>query len=114
MLGLFNIDGGGGQQQEGGVALLVKENGIFTVENEKAVGLNTISFELVTGLRRNEQWYVVGCCLPPSDKEGETRRRMNAVLDAQTTGTRLLLLSDLNADLDCPQTRQEEISTADL
>ena len=96
------------------MTLLIRENNSFTVENEKTVGPNIISFELVTGRRRNERWYVVGCYLPPSDTEGETRRRTKAALEAQPPGTRLLLLGDLNADLDCPRTRQEEILATDL
>ena len=90
----------------GGVALLVRETNYFTVENEKAVGPNVISLKLVTGRRKNERWYVVGCYLPPSDKEGEAHRRTKAALEAQPTGTRLLLLGNLNAGLDCPWTRR--------
>ena len=52
-----------------GVALLVKEQEGFRVENEKAVGPNVISFELITG--EKERGDVVGCYLPPSDKKGE-------------------------------------------
>ena len=47
------------------MVLLVRENDLFTVENEKAVGPNIISFELLTGRRKDERWYVVGCYLPP-------------------------------------------------
>ena len=65
---------------------------------------NIILFELVAELCRNEGWHVVGCYVLPSDKEGEARHCMNIALDAQPAGTRLLLLDDLNADLDCPWT----------
>jgi exonuclease III len=53
----------------GGVALLVREDDdyTFTVENEKVVGANVISFEMVTG--RHKRWFVVGCCIPPSDRD---------------------------------------------
>ena len=49
-----------------------KERDGFRVENEKAVGPNVISFELITGddEGKEERWYVVGCYLPPSDKRG--------------------------------------------
>ena len=73
------------------------------MENEKAVGPNVILFKLLTGRRKDKRWYV-GCYLPPSDKEGETHRRTKAALDAQPVETRLLLLGNLNADLDCPRT----------
>ena len=69
---------------------LVRETNYFTVKNEKAVGPNVISFELVTGRRQNERWYVVGCYLPPSDKEREAHRRTKAALEAQPARTRLL------------------------
>ena len=51
--------------RRGGVALSVRETDYFTVENEKAVGPNIISFELVTGRRQIERWCVVGCYLLP-------------------------------------------------
>ena len=78
------------------------------------MGPNGISFGFLTGRRKDERRYVVGCYLPSSGKEGETHWRTKAALDAQPAGTRLLLLGDLNADLDCPRTRQEEILAADL
>ena len=97
--------------RRGGVALLVRENNAFTIENERARGPNVISFELLSG---EERWYVVGCYLPPSDKGGEAHRRLEHVLGLQPEGTRLLLLGDLNADLDFPRNRQEEVLAADL
>ena len=49
---------------------MAKERDGFRVENEKAVGPNIISFDLITGNDEGEEerWYVVGCYLPPSDK----------------------------------------------
>ena len=49
------------------MALFVKEREGFRVENEKAMGPNIISFELVTGddEEEEERWCVVGCYLPP-------------------------------------------------
>ena len=98
--------------RRGGVALLVRENDNFSVENEKVRGPNVISFELITG--KDERWYAVGCYLPPTDVEGRARRTVEAALAAQPRGTRLLLMGDLNADLDCPRDRQEEILASDL
>ena len=93
----------------GGVALLVRENNewAFTVENEKVVGPNVISFELVTG--RHKRWFVVGCYLPPSDKEGATQRMVIDALENRPKGTCPMLIGDLNANLDFPRDRQEEI-----
>ena len=111
---LFDIGGDDGQRQEGGSGATGQGEQLFTAENEKATGPKVISFELLTRRRRDEWWYIVGCYLLPSDKEGETHRRTKAALDAQPARTWLLLLGDLNADLDCPRTRHEEILAADF
>ena len=55
-------------QNCGGVALAVRENSLFRVENERVVGPNVISFEMVVA--EDERWFVVGCYLPPSDTGG--------------------------------------------
>ena len=54
-------------KRRGGVALLVKDREGFRVENEKVVGPNVISFELITSgdEGEGERWYVVKCHLPP-------------------------------------------------
>ena len=91
----------------GGIALLVMENDAFTIENEKVVCPNVISFEMVTG--RHKRWFVVGCYLPPSDKEGETQRMVIAALEDRPVGTCPIVVGDLNSDLDFPRDRQEEI-----
>ena len=59
-------------KRRGGVSRLEKEREGFRVENEKTMGPNGISFELITGDNEGEEerWYVVECDLPPSDKEG--------------------------------------------
>ena len=91
----------------GGIALLVMENDAFTIENEKVVCPNVISFEMVTG--RHKRWLVVGCYLPPSDKEGETQRMVIAALEDRPVGTCPIVVGDLNSDLDFPRDRREEI-----
>ena len=91
---------------------MVRESDAFTIENERARGPNIILFELITG--PEEQWFVVGCYLPLSDKRAEPRQHLEITLGLQPEGTRLLLLGNLNADLDFLQDRQEDVLAADL
>ena len=84
----------------GGVALAVRENSLFRTENERIVGPNVISFEMVVA--RNERWFVVGCYLPPSDKGGEAQRLVTAALEGAPAGSLPLVIGDLNSDLDFP------------
>ena len=93
----------------GGVSLLVRENDdwAFTIENEKVVGPNVVSCEMVTG--PHKRWFVVGCYLPPSDKEGVTQRIVIATLESRPKGACPIVIGDLNSDLDFPRDRQEEI-----
>ena len=51
---------------------MVKEREGFKVENERAVGPNVISFELITGDNKGEEerWYMMECYLPPLTKRG--------------------------------------------
>ena len=94
---------------------MVREREGFSVENDRAVGPNVISFELVTGEGEEvEQWYVVGAYLPPSDKEGETQRRLLQALKEQPKGTKPLIIGDFNSDLDVPRTTQEEVLAAEM
>ena len=72
------LTAGAGIANCGGIALLVKENDAFTIKNEKVVGPNVISFEMLTG--PHTRWFVVGCYLPPSDKEGVTQRMVITAL----------------------------------
>ena len=103
-------------ERRGGVAPLAKERDRFRVENKKAVGPNVILFELITGDDEGgkEWWYVVGCYLPPSDKEGEAQRRVLQALGEQPEGTKPLIIGDLNASLDVPRTTQEEVLAAEM
>ena len=55
-------------QSCGSVALAVRENSLFRTENERIVGPNVISFEMVVA--KYERWFVVGCYLLPSDTGG--------------------------------------------
>ena len=98
----------------GGVSLLVRENGPFSVEEVKVWGENVLSFELQVGEGDKEQWHCVGAYLPPSDKEGKAQRLMTAAIKAQPKGARLMVLGDLNANLDSPRGRQEDVLAAEV
>ena len=101
---------GAGTANCGGITLLVKENNTFTIENEKVVGPNVISSEMLTG--PHKRWFVVGCYLPPSDKEEVTHRMVITALESRPEGTCPIVVCDLNSDLDFPWDRQEEILSA--
>ena len=47
---------GAGTANCGGITLLVKENDAFTIENEKVVGPNVISFKMLTGPHKPWLW----------------------------------------------------------
>ena len=51
----------------GGVSLLWREGDHHEMENGKVRGPNTVTCEVQTGEAR---YYVVGCYMPPSNKEG--------------------------------------------
>ena len=72
----------------GGVELIAKDNGAFSIENEKTVGPNVITFELITGKTASviERWYVARYYLPPSDKEGKAQRLVIQALKDQLKG----------------------------
>ena len=86
----------------GGISLLVRENGPFSVEEVKVWGENVLSFQLQVGEEEEDRWHCVGAYFPPSDKEGKAQRLMTAAVKAQPKGARLMVLGDLNADLDSP------------
>ena len=96
----------------GGVGLVYRKSKRFSVENAKVVGPNVISFEMV--LHKLEQWFVVGCYFPPSDKGGEAQRLALSALKNAPSGTHLLLIGDLNADLEYPRDIQEEVLSSEL
>ena len=56
---------------------------------------------------------LVGGYLPPSDKAGDAQRLMTAAIRAVPDGARLMVLGDLNADLDSPRGRQEDVLAAE-
>ena len=94
----------------GGVALAIRGNSLFRVKNERIVGPNVISFDLVVA--ENERWFVVGCYLPPSDKGGKAQRLATAALEGAPAGSIPLIVGDLNSDLDFPRDRHEEVLSA--
>ena len=91
----------------GGVALLAQKNDWARVENAKGVGTNVLSFELV--LKKEERFFVVGCYFPPFDKEGKAQWLVEQVLRDKPAGSMPLVIGDLNANLDAPRSRREEV-----
>ena len=55
----------------------------------------------------------MGAYLPPSDKAGDTQRLVMAAIRTRPDGARLMLFGDLNADLDSPRGRQEDVLAAE-
>ena len=96
----------------GGVALLARKSEWVTVENAKPIGTNVLSFELI--LNEEERFFAVGCYLAPSDKEGEARRLVAQALRDKPAGTMPLVIGDLNANLDAPRSREEEVLSHDM
>ena len=92
---------------------MVREGGSFGVEEVKVWGPNVLSFQLQVGEKEEERWHCVGAYLPPSDKAGDAQRLMTAAIRAVPDGARLMVLGDLNADLDSPRGRQEDVLTAE-
>ena len=55
----------------------------------------------------------VGAYFLPSDKEGKAQRLLATAIRAQPEGARPMVLGDLNADLDSPRGRQEDVLAAE-
>ena len=85
---------------------MVRDSKWVRVENEKVVGNNVISFELV--LNKEERFFAVGCYFPPSDKEGEARKLAEKALRERPKGAMPLVVGDFNANLDVPRNKEEE------
>ena len=80
-------------------------------ENAKVVGTNIISFKLV--LKKKEIFFAVGCYFPSSNKEGKAQRLVEQDLRDKLAGSMSLMIGDLNANLDAPQSRREEVLAQD-
>ena len=94
----------------GGVTLIYRSSDLFTIENEKVRGPNIVTFDLVLGKgKRTERWFTVGGYIPPSERDGATGRQIEELVASRPAGSRPLILADLNANLDFPRNRQEEI-----
>jgi hypothetical protein len=91
----------------GGVALLARESEFVQVENAKVVGTNVLSCELV--LNDDKRFFVVGCYLAPSDSLGRAQELVEQALWDKPEGTMPLVIGDLNANLDAPRSRREEV-----
>ena len=64
------------------------------------------------GLEKEDRWHCVEGYISPSDKAGEAQRLLAAAMRAVPEGARLMVLADLNADLDSPWGRQEDVVLA--
>ena len=91
----------------GGVALLARESDFVQVENAKVVGTNVLSCELV--LNSKARFFVVGCYLAPSDTLGRAQKLVEQALRDKPEGSMPLVIGDLNANLDAPRSRREEV-----
>ena len=87
----------------GGVALLVRENEWARVENTKVIGTNVLSFELV--LNEEQRFFAVSCYFAPSDKEGKAQRLVEQALRDKSVGSVPLVIGDMNANLNAPQSQ---------
>jgi len=102
----------------GGVSLLYREDKRKTpyrVENDRAAAPNIITFELVTGDK--ERWFVVGCYIPPCERGeggGETTKKVEQMIKDRPKDTLPLVLGDLNANLEYPRGRQEEVMSSGM
>ena len=67
-------------------------------------GPNTVTYKVQTG---EALYYVVGCYLPRSDKEGKNLDDGVDALDKMPKGCIPMLLGNLNVDLDVPRNEQE-------
>ena len=92
---------------------MVREDGLFGVEEVKVWGPNALSFQLQVGQKEEEQRYCVGAYPPPSDKAGDAQRLMTAAIRAVPDGAQLMVLGDINADLDSPRGRKEDVLAAE-
>ena len=87
--------------------VMESDNWASSVENVQVIGPNIVYCEMVTG--RHKRWYIVGCYLPPSDKEGVTQRMVIDALKNRPKGTCPIVIGNLNSDLAFPRDIQEEI-----
>ena len=82
------------------------------MENTKIIGTNVLSFELV--LNEEERFFAVGCYFAPSDKEGGGQRLVVQALRDKPAVTMPLVIGDLNANVDAPRSRGEEVLLQDM
>ena len=87
--------------------MLARKKDFTRVENVRVVRTNVISFELV--LNKKERLFAVGCYFLLSDKEVKAQRLVDQALRDKPAGSMLLMIGDLNANLDAPWSRREEV-----
>ena len=76
------------------------------------MGPNVIRFEFVMGKPHHgdeERYFVVGCYIPPSDKDGTTRRLIEQTMLLKPKRATPIIMGDLNARLEVPWDCQEEL-----
>ena len=90
---MSNFDSNSGHRYETGEVplVLVDENRIFKVENEKMQGPNDILFKLITS--PDEKWYVVGCCLL-FEQHQEKCARADVTYSGETTRKDAALIAE--------------------
>ena len=88
---------------QGGVALCWRENDRFVVEEQRTLGANVITCQMVTGHGR---YYLIGCYLPPSDTT--VADDMEKAIEACPRTCTPLLLGDLNINFEHPRDPRDE------
>jgi hypothetical protein len=91
---------------EGGITLVYRSSPFWTIESIRLYNPNSISFELITGIRR---YACVGVYIPPSDTI--TVDTITTALKAMPPMLPLILMGNLNAEIERPRdNRAKEVA----
>ncbi len=90
--------------RQGGTALFWRGNNSYEVEETQIWGANIISLQLMMGA---VQFFVVGCCIPPSDLE--TLTDVNKAWRVCPAGVHPILVGNLNFNFCAPCMEREEM-----
>jgi hypothetical protein len=105
MSGYKNLASNAASHNQGGIALLWKENcGDYEVELAHIAMKNLLTFQLVTG---NKQFYFMGVYIPPTDTMGVAD--LWAAWEACPAVCTPLVLGDLNINFSDPSNEWEEL-----
>ena len=88
----------------GGVALFWRDCMRCAVEEQRVWGPNVVTCQLVTGRGR---FYCIGAYCPPSDVENKTLRDIQRTWVKCPKGSQPILLGDLNANIQLPQSERD-------